>query len=101
MKKVINEKSDPDARLKLYKKKMESLMEEFEIISSKHNTDKNKAIIFLLEIKKKHKIVEKEKKNLKKVFKKLAKEQRIYYNDLIKKGIDVRSNLNLILEAME
>ena len=80
---------------------MESLMEEFEIISSKHNTDKNKAIIFLLEIKKKHKIVEKEKKNLKKVFKKLAKEQRIYYNDLIKKGIDVRSNLNLILEAME
>ena len=44
----------------------------------------------MLEHKKSKNILEKETKNFKSLYNNLAQEQRVYYIDIVKKGIDVR-----------
>jgi 3-methyladenine DNA glycosylase AlkD len=81
---------DAEVRRHIIMGKIQNVDKEMELLGQKHNSEKNKLQINLLEIKKHIKSSEKEKKNFKNLFKSFAKEQRIYYFDILKKGIDVR-----------
>jgi hypothetical protein len=74
----------------LVREKIELIEKELDQMFLKLNSEKNKSQIFILEAKKQIRSIDKEKKLLKLRFKDLCKEQRIYYLDILKKGLDVR-----------
>lgn len=79
-----------DIRRQIVRQKIESVEKEIELLVMKNNSDKVKLQVTMLEIKKNIKNIERDKKNCKNLFKSFAKEQKIYYLDILKKGIDVR-----------
>ena len=87
---MILEECEDNVRHQMLKNKIAMLDRDIENLTIRHNTKKNIAQLNVLELKKQLKQIVKEKKNLKNIFKKLAKEQRYYYMEIIKKGIDVR-----------
>ena len=64
--------------------------DEIERLSKRFILDKNKILLQILEHKKSIKNIDKERKKLKISFSNLNKEQKQYYLDILKKGIDVR-----------
>jgi hypothetical protein len=79
-----------ESRRFLVREKIESIEKELDQLILKLNSEKSKTQIFILESKKQIRSIDKEKKLLKLRFKDLCKEQRIYYLDVLKKGVDVR-----------
>ncbi len=69
---------------------IDNIENEIEKITNRFVLDKNRLMLQILENKKIIKSIDKDKKKLKSIFAALAKEQRIYYLDILKKGIDVR-----------
>ena len=56
----------------------------------KFNSEKTKLSAKLIKNKTLFKSIEKEVKSLKQTFNKMTQEQRVYYLDILKRGIDVR-----------
>jgi len=69
---------------------IDNIENEIEKLTNRFILDKNKYMLQILENKKIIKSIDKDKKKLKSIFAALSKEQRIYYLDILKKGIDVR-----------
>jgi N12 class adenine-specific DNA methylase len=90
-KKVISSSSKEFINLKNeFQHHMNSLNNQIERMTNSYNQEKTKFTLQMLEHKKNKKDLEKEIKNLKTLYNSLAQEQRVYYVDIVKRGIDVR-----------
>lgn len=90
-KKVMSTSSNEFIALKNeFTQHIQSLMSQLDRMSQSYNQEKAKFTLQMLEHKKNKKEVENEIKNLKSLYNSLAHEQRTYYMDIVKKGIDVR-----------
>lgn len=79
-----------EGRRYIVKERIESIEKDLEQLHHRMNSEKSKTQINILEAKKQLKMIDKEKKILKVRFKDLCKDQRLYYLDILKKGVDVR-----------
>jgi hypothetical protein len=73
-----------------FHRNVEVLNQKIEKTTRSYNQEKSKFLLQLMEHKKTKKDLEGEIKNLKNLYNTLAQEQIIYYNDILKRGIDVR-----------
>ena len=73
-----------------YQRLLDSYNEQQDRLAFNYNIEKGKLTMQMLEHKKSKNILEKETKNFKSLYNNLAQEQRVYYIDRVKKGIDVR-----------
>lgn len=73
-----------------FERQIKTFDEKIKDLDMKFNSEKTKLSAKLIKNKTLFKSIEKEVKSLKQTFNKMTQEQRVYYLDILKRGIDVR-----------